>query len=120
MRSYLKHYIGGGWVESEGGTRHEVINPATEAPVTEITLGSVADVDKAVAAARRAFESFSRTKVAERIALIERVLEAYKARAADMAEAISLDRITVYDSNPRYGPERPGPHISVIAQNALR
>jgi aldehyde dehydrogenase (NAD+) len=91
MRSYLKHYIDGAWVESEGGTRHEVINPATEAPVTEITLGSTADVDKAVAAARRAFESFSRTSVDERIALIERVLEAYKARAADMAEAISLE-----------------------------
>ena len=91
MRSYLKHYIDGAWVESEGGTRHEVIDPATEAPVTEITLGSTADVDKAVAAARRAFESFSRTSVDERIALIERVIEAYKTRAADMAEAISLE-----------------------------
>ena len=91
MRSYLKHYVDGAWIESDGGTRHEVINPATEAPVTEITLGSATDVDKAVAAARRAFESFSRTSVDERIALIERVLEAYKARAADMAEAISLE-----------------------------
>jgi aldehyde dehydrogenase (NAD+) len=91
MRSTLKHYIDGAWVESDGGTRHEVINPATEAPVTEITLGSAADVDKAVAAAKRAFESFSRTSVDERIALIERVLDAYKARAADMAEAISLE-----------------------------
>ena len=91
MRSYLKHYIEGAWVESEGGTRHEVIDPATEAPVAEITLGSTADVDKAVAAARRAFENFSRTSVEERIALIERVVEAYKTRAADMAEAISLE-----------------------------
>ena len=91
MRSYLKHYIDGAWVESDGGTRREVINPATEAPVAEITLGSAADVDKAVAAARHAFESFSRTSVAERIALLERVLEAYKARATDMAEAISLE-----------------------------
>jgi aldehyde dehydrogenase (NAD+) len=91
MRSYLKHYIDGAWVESEGGTRHEVINPATEAPVTEITLGSAADVDKAVAAAQRAFDSFSRTSVDERIALLERILDAYKARATDMAEAISLE-----------------------------
>jgi aldehyde dehydrogenase (NAD+) len=91
MRSTLKHYIDGAWVESEGGARHEVINPATEEPVTEITLGSTADVDKAVAAARRAFESFSRTSVDERVALIERILEAYKVRAADMAEAISLE-----------------------------
>ena len=91
MRSTLKHYIDGAWVESEGGARHEVINPATEEPVTEITLGSTADVDKAVAAARRAFESFSRTSVDERVALIELILDAYKARAADMAEAISLE-----------------------------
>ena len=51
MRSYTRHYIDGAWVESDGGTRHEVINPATEAAVSEITLGSAADVDKAVAAA---------------------------------------------------------------------
>ena len=91
MRSYLKHYIDGAWVESEGGTRRDVINPATEAPTAEIMLGSAADADKAVAAAKRAFETFSRTTPDERIALIERVLEAYKARAADMAEAISLE-----------------------------
>jgi aldehyde dehydrogenase (NAD+) len=91
MRSYLKQFIDGAWIESDGGTRHEVINPATEAPVTEITLGSAADVDKAVAAAARAFETFSRTSVDERIALIERILDAYKARAGDMAEAISLE-----------------------------
>lgn len=91
MRSYLQHYIDGVWVDSDGGTRHPVINPATEAPVSEITLGSDADVDQAVAAARRAFETFSRTSVEDRIALIERILTEYKARAADMAEAISLE-----------------------------
>ncbi|MFS2111953.1 aldehyde dehydrogenase family protein [Sphingomonas sp. Sphisp140] len=91
MRSYLKQFIGGEWVESQGGTRHEVINPATEEAVTEITLGSEADVDKAVAAARKAFESFSRTSVEERVALIEAILTEYKKRAGDMAEAISLE-----------------------------
>jgi aldehyde dehydrogenase (NAD+) len=89
--SYLNHYIAGQWVASEGGTRHEVINPATESAVTEITLGSDADADRAVAAARKAFETWSRTSVDERIAVIERVLEEYKARAGDMAEAISLE-----------------------------
>ncbi|RYD45832.1 MAG: aldehyde dehydrogenase family protein, partial [Sphingomonadales bacterium] len=91
MRSYLKQYIDGAWVESDGGTHHDVINPATETPTAEIMLGSAKDVDKAVAAAKRAFESFSRTSVDERIALLERILEAYKARAGDMAEAISLE-----------------------------
>lgn len=91
MRSHLEQFIDGRWVASEGGIRHEVINPATEKTVTEITLGSQADVDKAVAAARRAFTSFSRTSVAERAALLENILDHYKARAADMAEAISLE-----------------------------
>lgn len=91
MRSYLKQFIGGEWVASEGGTRHAVINPATEEAVTEITLGSEADVDKAVAAARKAFDSFSRTSVDERVALIDAILVEYKARAGDMAEAISVE-----------------------------
>ena len=54
MNSYLQHYIDGKWTDSEGGRRHEVVNPATEEVVSEVTLGSQADVDKAVAAARRA------------------------------------------------------------------
>ncbi len=91
MRSYLKHYIDGQWVDSEGGTRHAVINPATESAVSEITLGSQADVDKAVAAARTAFETFSRTSVEDRLALIERVIAEYKARMDDMAQAISAE-----------------------------
>ncbi len=89
MRSYLKHYIDGAWVASEGGTRHEVINPATEAPCTEITLGSAADVDMAVAAARRAFESWSQSTVAERQALLGRIIEEYKARIPDLAAAMA-------------------------------
>ncbi|WP_343518769.1 aldehyde dehydrogenase family protein [Sphingomonas sp.] len=91
MRSYLNHYIGGEWVESEGGTRHEVINPATEAAVAEITLGSEADVDKAVAAAKAAFETFSRTSAEERATLLEAILAEYKNRAGDLAEAIASE-----------------------------
>jgi aldehyde dehydrogenase (NAD+) len=91
MKSYLKHYIDGLWVESEGGTRHEVIDPSTEQPCTEITLGTQADVDKAVAAARRAFETYSQTTVAERAALLGRIIEEYKARIPDLAAAISQE-----------------------------
>jgi aldehyde dehydrogenase (NAD+) len=89
MRSYLKHYIDGAWVESAGGKRHEVINPATEAPCTEITLGSPADADRAVAAAARAFASYSQTSVAERQALLGRIIEGYKARIPDFAAAMA-------------------------------
>lgn len=91
MMSYPKHYIGGEWVESEGGTKHLVINPANEEPCTEITLGSKADTDKAVAAARKAFERFSQTSVADRIALLERIIPIYKARMGDIAKAISTE-----------------------------
>ena len=89
MQSRLQHYIDGQWVDSEGGRTHQVINPATEQPVTEVTLGSAADVDKAVAAARRAFDTFSQTSVAERAQLLERIIEAYKARIPDLAKAVS-------------------------------
>ena len=89
MHSYLKHYIDGAWAESEGGRAHDVIDPATEAPVSRITLGTTADVDRAVAAARRAFESFSRTSVAERADLLGRIIAAYKPRIPDLAKAIS-------------------------------
>ncbi|WP_425230187.1 aldehyde dehydrogenase family protein [Sphingomonas sp.] len=89
MNSRLHFYIDGNWTDSEGGTRHQVIDPATEQPVTEITLGSAADVDKAVAAARRAFETFSQTSVEDRVALLERIIEGYKARIPDLAKAVS-------------------------------
>ncbi|MDR2857971.1 MAG: aldehyde dehydrogenase family protein [Novosphingobium sp.] len=89
MREHLRHYIDGQWVESRGGTRHEVINPATEEACTAITLGTAADVDAAVAAARAAFPAFARTSIEERLALLDRIAEAYKARMDDMAAAIS-------------------------------
>ena len=61
MDSYLKNYINGQWVDSIGGKRHQVISPSTEEPCTEITLGTKADVDAAVAAAKEAFKTFSQT-----------------------------------------------------------
>ncbi|WP_033919769.1 aldehyde dehydrogenase family protein [Sphingomonas sp. 37zxx] len=91
MADYLQHYIDGKWVDSQGGTRHAVINPATEQSCTHITLGTPADVDTAVAAARRAFDSFSQTSVDERIALLEAIMAEYKHRAGDLAQAIALE-----------------------------
>ena len=91
MKSYLEHYIDGAWVASQGGARHAVIDPATEQPCTEITLGTPADVDAAVAAARTAFETFSQTTVAERAALLERIIEEYKKRIPELAQAVSSE-----------------------------
>ena len=61
MQDKLKFYIDGKWVDPVTPKTLEVINPANEEPFARISLGSKADVDKAVAAARRAFETFSRT-----------------------------------------------------------
>ena len=91
MQSYLKHYINGAWVESEGGTTYQVIDPATEQPCTEITMGTQADVEKAVAAARAAFETWSQSSVDERKALLARILEEYKKRIPDFAKSMAQE-----------------------------
>ncbi|MCW6529225.1 aldehyde dehydrogenase family protein [Sphingomonas sp. MMSM20] len=91
MKSYPQLYIDGRWTDSKGGRRHIVINPATEQPASEIVLGTAADVDDAVVAARRAFDSFSQTSKADRIALLQRVIEEYQKRIPDIAEAIAIE-----------------------------
>ncbi|PVX29991.1 aldehyde dehydrogenase family protein [Sphingomonas pokkalii] len=91
MKSYPQHYIDGAWVDSRGGRRHAVVNPATEEMASEIVLGTAADVEAAVAAARRAFERFSQTSRAERIALLERVMAEYQRRIPAIAEAIATE-----------------------------
>jgi len=85
---YRKFYIDGRWVDPVTPKEFTVINPATESPAGLISLGSAKDVDRAVAAARRAFESFARTSREERRALLERILAVYKQRYQDIADAI--------------------------------
>lgn len=82
-------FIDGKWVPPVTPKELEVINPADEQAFAVISLGSAADVDKAVAAARRAFESWSRTSREERLAALERLLASYNKRMNDMAKAIS-------------------------------
>ena len=82
-------FINGKWTASATPREFEVINPADEQAYAVISLGSEADVNKAVSAARQAFPSWSATPLEERIAAIERLLEVYKSRAGDMAKAIS-------------------------------
>lgn len=91
MYDERKFYIDGRWVEPAKPEEFKVINPANEEVAGVISMGGAADVDLAVAAARRAFETFSRTTGAQRLALLERILERYKARYAEIAEAISVE-----------------------------
>ena len=89
MREYLKFYIDGAWVEPVTPKRIAVINPASEAAAGHISMGSAADVDKAVRAARAAFASYSQTSVDQRVALLERIIVEYQKRYADVAAAIT-------------------------------
>ena len=85
---YRKFYIDGQWVNPAAPNDFKVINPATEEPAGVISMGSAADVDRAVTAARRAFDTFSQTTREERRALLQTILEVYKKRYADVANAI--------------------------------
>ncbi len=82
-------YIDGAWVDPVTPKTRPVINPATEQPMYDIAIGSAADVDKAVAAARRAFETFSQTTREERVDLLTRIIELYKSRSKDLGAAVS-------------------------------
>jgi len=91
MDNAKKFYINGEWVDPIGTETMDVINPATEEPICAIALGNSADVDRAVAAAKAAFETFSQTTREERIALLEKIIECYKARMGDIAAAVSQE-----------------------------
>jgi aldehyde dehydrogenase (NAD+) len=84
-------YIDGAWVDPIEAKELKVINPATEEVAGLISMGSSKDVDRAVMAARRAFDSYSRSTPAERLALLERMLAAYKAHYDEIAQAISIE-----------------------------
>lgn len=84
----MRFYIDGAWVDRPDAPRIAVTNPYSEETIGHIAAGSAADVDLAVAAARRAFESFSRTSVADRLALLERIRDLLEERSEQFAQAI--------------------------------
>ncbi|HVI88950.1 MAG TPA: aldehyde dehydrogenase family protein [Dongiaceae bacterium] len=89
MSNHLKFYINGAWVAPVKPATLDVINPATEEAFATISVGTAADVDRAVAAAKAAFPAFTKTSKAERLALLKRILEIYNERAEDIAKAVS-------------------------------
>ncbi len=91
MKDTTKFYINGEWVDPTTPKTMDVINPATEEAFATISMGSSADVDKAVAAAKAAFPAFSRTSREERIALLEKIVEVYQGRYAEVADTISKE-----------------------------
>jgi len=91
MKDCRRFYIDGKWVDPIETHDFEVINPASEQPIATISLGSAADVNRAVAAAKRAFESYSETTVQDRLALLTRIVEVYKSKMEEMAQTISQE-----------------------------
>ena len=89
MREYLKFYIDGQWVDPVEPRTLDVDNPTTEKVSGRISLGSAADVDKAVKAARRAFATWSQSSREERLDLLQAILTEYQKRAGDLADAVS-------------------------------
>ncbi|MBI1237947.1 MAG: aldehyde dehydrogenase family protein [Alphaproteobacteria bacterium] len=89
MRNYLKFYIDGEWVDPVTPKTLDVINPATEGVAGKISLGSAADVDKAVKAARRAFDSYSQTTREQRLELMQNIVAEYQKRLNEIAQAVT-------------------------------
>ncbi len=92
MKTYEQFYINGEWVDPvEGLNTLDVINPSNEEVIGKIAMGSAADVDKAVIAAKDAFDTFSQTSVEERLALLGKIVEVYQSRYDEIAETISSE-----------------------------
>ena len=91
MSHALQFFIDGEWVDPAMPNRTPVIDPSTEDTITEISFGGQADVDRAVAAAKRAFETFGFTSPIERLELLHRVIAVYKERMIDLAIAVSRE-----------------------------
>jgi aldehyde dehydrogenase (NAD+) len=84
-------YIDGQWVDPVGQGHIDVINPATEEAIATIAAGGSADVDRAVAAARRAFITYAQTTREQRLDLLARIIDIYRGRTDDLAEAVSVE-----------------------------
>ena len=91
MDNLLKFYIGGQWVAPASDATIPVLNPATEKQIGTVALGNSDDVDRAVAAAKAAFESFSQTGKAERLTLLRQLKVVTEKRFEDLAQAMRME-----------------------------
>src|SRR6516225_941999 len=91
VRSYEKCYINGEWVTPLSRKEWTLVNPATEEPFATVVLAGAEDVDAAVKAARTAFKSFGKTSKAERIALLERIIDCFVRHEDELSEVVTLE-----------------------------
>ncbi|ABI91640.1 aldehyde dehydrogenase family protein [Burkholderia ambifaria AMMD] len=91
MRTSQQSYIDGQWLDPADAKSIDVIDPSTARPYAQLRIGGPADVDRAVSAAKQAFDTYSRWTVDERVALLRRVLEIYQRRYDEVAHTISQE-----------------------------
>jgi len=91
MQNSKNFYIDGKWVEPSNSNYLDVINPANEEVITKISLGNESDVNKAVKAAKNAFNTYSTTSREERLSILERIMDVYKKRMPDLSSAITSE-----------------------------
>ena len=91
MKNSRNFYIDGKWVAPQIQRTMSVVNPATEQVFDEISLGTKADIDAAVAAASRALASYELTTPSERIAIFDRIITSYDARRLDLARTMTTE-----------------------------
>ena len=84
-------YINGQWIKPNSSDEIKVIDPSNEEPCAEISLGGKKDIDKAVGAAKKAFQTWAFTKKEERLELLEKLYVIYKKRWAEMAKLITME-----------------------------
>jgi aldehyde dehydrogenase (NAD+) len=110
--THCNFYIDGAWVEplvtDKPAASFSVINPATEAVVGDVAMGSAADANLAVMAARRAFDAYSQTTLEYRTQMLEKLQGIFERRYTEMAQAISTEMGApwnlAYDSQAECGP----------------
>src|SRR4030095_2173701 len=116
MPDSREFYIDGQWVKPRKPHAFPVQNPATEEPIATISLGSAADVDDAVAAARRAFPAYSQTTREERLDLLMRIMGAYQQHYDEMAETISREMGAPFQLSKAAQAAAPMAHLATILE----
>ena len=91
MKNTKNFYINGQWIEPSENNVLDVINPANEEVVSEISLGNENDLNKAVSAAKKVFPTYSITTKEERLEIFEKIMDVYKKRLSDLAKAITSE-----------------------------
>ncbi len=119
MREMLQFYIDGEWVDPLVANPLDVVNPATEEVCGQISLGSAADVDLAVAAAKRAESGYAQTSRDQRIELLQSILDQFAKRHDEIAEAI-MDEMGAPWGLAKHAQAASGPQHIAAAIEALR